>query len=124
MTRFERELSGSLGAYWKASAEKELEGLRADLAAGKITIDENGVARNCIGRALMADMAEKLAHVTDRIDRDATAAAREVEVDRELAAYRESRKEGYSEQELRDMRAAFGPGATVVDIITGEKITL
>ena len=24
MTRFERELSGALGAYWKASAEKEL----------------------------------------------------------------------------------------------------
>ena len=24
MTRFERELSGALGAYWKTSAEKEL----------------------------------------------------------------------------------------------------
>ena len=25
MTRFEKELSGALGAYWKKSAEKELE---------------------------------------------------------------------------------------------------
>ena len=27
MTRFERELSGALGAYWKESAEKELKKL-------------------------------------------------------------------------------------------------
>ena len=40
MTRFERELNGSLGAYWKAEAEKELERVKADLDAGKITIDE------------------------------------------------------------------------------------
>ena len=25
MTRFERELNGSLGAYWQAQAQKELE---------------------------------------------------------------------------------------------------
>ena len=56
MTRFEQELSGNLGAYWKASAEKELERVRADFEAGKITVDENGVARNCIGRILMDDI--------------------------------------------------------------------
>ena len=56
MTRFERELSGALGAYWKASAEKELAEIKADLENGKITIDKNGVARNCIGRVLMSDM--------------------------------------------------------------------
>ena len=40
MTRFERELSGALGAFWKNSAEKELAGIKADLENGKITIDE------------------------------------------------------------------------------------
>ena len=39
MTRFERELSGELGAYWKSSAEKELARVREDLDAGRITID-------------------------------------------------------------------------------------
>ena len=34
MTRFERELSGALGAYWKASAEKELAEIKADLENG------------------------------------------------------------------------------------------
>ena len=44
MTRFERELNGSLGAYWKAEAEKELARIKAELEAGKITIDDQGVA--------------------------------------------------------------------------------
>lgn len=125
MTRFEREITGSLGAFWKTSAEKELDELRADLAEGKITIDEHGVARNCVGRVLMSDLAEKLAWVTDDIDRDATAAAREIEVAAELAEYRAARRQtGYSPAELHEMRAAFGPGAVVTDIFTGQTITL
>lgn len=123
MTRFERELNGSLGAYWKTEAEKELERVKADLDAGKITIDENGIARNCIGRILMADMLEKLALVTDKVDTKATTAARDTEVAQELAAYRTT-KRSRSTEELAQMRAAFGPGATVVDILSGEKIKL
>jgi len=125
MTRFERELNGSLGEYWQAQAQQELKRIAADLEAGKITIDENGIAYNCIGRPLMDDMAEKVAMVTDRIDREATAAANNAEAAEHLKAYRESRaKHGYSEEELHEMRAAFGAGTTVTDIITGKKIKL
>lgn len=123
MTRFERELSGALGAYWKNSAEKELEEIRKDLAEGKITIDENGVARNCIGRVLMSDMLEKLTYVTDEVDEKATKAARDEEVTRSLAEYRRNAKPA-SEEELSEMRAAFGEGQTIVNILTGERITL
>ena len=123
MTRFERELSGALGAYWKNSAEKELEEIRKDLAEGKITIDENGVARNCIGRVLMSDMLEKLTYVTDEVDEEATKAARDEEVTRSLAEYRRKAKPA-SEEELSEMRAAFGEGQTIVNILTGERITL
>ncbi|MDD6699452.1 hypothetical protein [Mogibacterium kristiansenii] len=123
MTRFERELSGALGAYWKNSAEKELEEIRKDLEAGKITIDENGVARNCIGRVLMSDMLEKLTYVTDEVDAEATKAARDEEVTRSLADYRRNAKPA-SEEEISEMRAAFGEGQTIVNILTGERITL
>lgn len=123
MTRFERELSGALGAYWKNSAEKELEEIRKDLAEGKITIDENGVARNCIGRVLMSDMLEKLTYVTDEVDEEATKAARDEEVTRSLAEYRRNAKPA-SEEEINEMRAAFGEGQTIVNILTGERITL
>lgn len=123
MTRFQQELSGSLGAFWQKEAEKELATTRADLENGRITIDSNGVARNRIGRILMADQMEKLLMVTDKADATATAAAREAEVDRSLAAYRAT-KRPHSAEELAEMRAAFGSGATVVDAITGERIAL
>lgn len=123
MTRFMRELNGELGAYWQREAKKELEAVKADLEAGQITIDEAGVARNCIGRVLMSDMLEKLALVTDKVNIGATAAAREAEVARELESYRANRKP-YSAEELAEMRAAFGPGTKVKDILTGEEIEL
>ena len=123
MTRFEKELSGALGAFWKNSAEKELAGIKADLENGKITIDENGVARNCIGRVLMSDMLEKLTYVTDEVDEEATKAARDEEVTRSLAEYRRNAKPA-SEEEINEMRAAFGEGQTIVNILTGERITL
>ena len=123
MTRFARELSGSLGAFWKASAEKELEQIREDFETGKITVDENGVARNRIGRILMSDLLEKLTYITDKVDVEATKAAREAETDAFLESYRKANHR-HSEEELSEMRAAFGTGTTVVDIITGERIRL
>ena len=123
MTRFQKELSGELGAYWEKEAQKELERVKADLQAGKITIDENGVARNCIGRVLMSDMLEKLTYVTDEVDAEATKAAREEEVSRSLAEYRRSARPA-SQEELDEMRAAIGEGQTVVNILTGERYSL
>lgn len=123
MTRFMKEYNGMLGEYWKKEAEKELAKVKAELENGKITIDENGIARNCIGRVLMSDMLEKLALVTDQVDVEATTRARDEEVARELKAYKESRRP-YTEDEINEMRAAFGPGTKVRDIFTGEEITL
>ena len=123
MTRFARELSGALGEFWKNNALKELQKTKEDLESGKITIDENGVARNCIGRALMSDMLEKLTHITDAVDTEATNAAREEEVAAALENYRRNAKPA-SEEEKNEMRSAFGKGQTIVNILTGEYITL
>lgn len=123
MTRFEKELSGALGAYWKKSAEKELEKVREELEKGLITIDENGIARNRIGRVLMSDMLEKLTYVTDAVDTEATTKAREEEVAKSLEEYRRNARPA-TEEELDEMRAAFGRGKTVVNIITGQEYHL
>ena len=122
-TRFQRELSGELGVYWQRQAEAELERVKADLDSGAITIDEAGVARNCIGRALMDDLLEKLLLVTDKADSAATRAAREAEVKADLESYRAARR-APSAAEMAEMRAAFGKGVAVVDVLTGEKIQL
>lgn len=126
MTRFQRELSGELGAYWKRQAEQELERVRRELGSGEITIDENGVARNCIGRVVMDDLLEKLEMVSD-VSAAATQAAREAEDAAFLAEYRARRSTPGPEElaeTLAEMRAAFGAGAEVVNVLTGEKIKL
>lgn len=123
MTRFERELSGALGDYWKRSAEQELAKVKADLENGKITIDEDGIARNCIGKVLMNDMLEKVALVTDKVSVENTQLARDIEVAESIAAYRKQAS-APSEEELNEMRAAFGKGTTVVDVLTGRKTRL
>ena len=123
MTRFEKELSGAFGAYCKKSAEKELEKIREVLGQGLITIDENGVARNRIGRVLMSDMLEKLTYITDAVDAEATSKAREEETAKALEEYRRNARPA-TEEELDEMRAAFGTGKTVVNIITGQEYHL
>lgn len=122
-SRFQRELSGELGTFWQRQAEAELEKVKADLDSGEITIDEAGVAWNCIGRALMDNLLEKLLPVTDKADSAATRAAREAEVQADLESYRANRRPP-SAEELAEMRAAFGAGTKVVDAITGEEIQL
>ena len=123
MTRFEKELSGALGAYWKKEAEKELARVEKDLEEGRITIDENGIAKNCIARTLHDDMLEKVAKVSDKVNIEATRAARDEETAKVIEAYRASCT-GPREEEMFEMRAAFGTGTTVVDIFTGKKIKL
>lgn len=123
MTRFEKELSGALGAYWEKEAKKELERVKKDMDEGKITIDENGIARNCIGRTLHDDMLEKVAMVSDKVNVEATRAARDEETAKVIEAYKASYT-GPSEEEMFEMRAAYGKGTTVVDIFTGKKIRL
>lgn len=123
MTRFEREISGALGAFWKASAEKELQELQTQLADGKITIDENGIARNQIGRIVTSEILEKLSYITDKVDTEATQAASQEETARVLESYRRNKKPATAE-EIAQMRAAFGEGTTIVDVITNDKITL
>ncbi len=119
MTRFQRELSGALGAFWQQQAEAELAKVKADLDSGAITIDRAGVARNCIGRVLMDDLLEKLVLVTDKADSAATRAAREAEGEAALESYRTNRR-APSAEKLAEMRAAFGEGATVVNVLTGD----
>lgn len=119
MTRFKMELSGKLGEFWKKHAEQELQKVKSDLDSCRITIDGDGVARNCIGRALMDDMLEKVEMVApDCVNVSATRATYAAELDEVLKRY-DSREIGA--EEMHEMRSAFGAGTTVVDVLTGRK---
>ena len=126
MTRFERELSGALGAFWKSSAEKEIRKMEERQMNGEIFFGADGVVRwTSNNRVMPKDCREILSHTAyrDLFNEDASRAAEEAETAAFLESYRKNYK-GPSEEEKAEMRAVFGTGTTVCDIITGERIRL
>jgi hypothetical protein len=62
----------------------------------------------------------------ENIDIEASTAARDEETAASIAKYIEARKNISDEQkaeEAYERRAAFGPGETVVNVLTGERYT-
>ena len=126
MTRFERELSGALGAYWKSSAEKEIRKMEERQMNGEIFFGADGVVRwTSNNRVMPKDCREILSHTAyrDLFSEEASRAAENAETAAFLESYRKNYT-GPSEEEKAEMRAAFGTGSTVVDIITGKRIRL
>lgn len=123
MTRFEREISGNLGAFWKKNAEEEVKKAVAQ-AEKDATVEADGAIRwNSNGRYLMDDFCEKLEYAGYPFSRKATAEKREAQVEEELAEYRKNHK-GFGAEELAEAKAAFGEGTAVVNVLTGEKTKL
>ena len=93
---------------------------------GEIFFGADGVVRwTSNNRVMPKDYREILSHTAYR-DLFSEEASRAAE-DAETAAFLESYRKNYtgpSEEEKAEMRAAFGTGSTVVDIITGERIRL
>lgn len=124
MTRFQQELSGRLGMFWKKSAEKLIQKTKEDIATGKITIDENGVARNEIGRVVMSDLEEVVSVIApEGYSAEATREERKKETKKSIENYRKQQGK-FSEEQMAEMRNAFGTGTVVVDVLTGEKYHL
>ncbi len=120
MTRFEQEIIGTLGEFWKKNAEKEVK-RAVEQADAEATVENDGAIRwNSNGSYLMDDFCEKLEYAGYPFSRSATREKREAQVEKELAAYRASRH-GFSPEERAEMQAAFGKGTTVVNVLTGER---
>lgn len=125
MTRFDKELQGLYGDYWKKEAIKYLHKIEEEVSTGRITIDSEGVARNCIGRVVMDDVANALDYIVDdgSFRWDKTTEARQKENEEFLKEYA-SHNHQYSNEELAEMKAAFGEGTKVVNVLTGQEIQL
>ena len=123
MTRFAREWNGELGAFWQKHAHEEAERLMSQ--RDNIEVEEDGAAKwTSSGNYLPADVVEKLTFAgADFFSAEATAAKREAQTAAFLDSYRRNYK-GPSEEEKAEMRAAFGEGATVVNVVTGKKTRL
>ena len=90
-------------------------------------IDANGVVTwKSNGNVPFDDMLEgAIAQGAKGINLEACRKERKRQNDEFFARYREAQKNRQpSAEEMFEMRAAFGPGAEVVDVITGRKIKL
>lgn len=125
MTRFDRELRGEYGELWKKKAMHYLHKIEEEVSKGEITIDKEGVARNCIGRVVVDEVANALDYIIQdgsfRWDR--TIEARNKENEEFLKEY-VSRQPHCSDEEIAEMEAAFGEGTKVINILTGQEIQL
>ena len=124
MTRFARELSGDLGAFWKKNAEQEIAKLQEQADNGEIGTTETGAAFwKSSGNFLPADCAEKLAYTDFTFSEEATAEARDAQNAAFLETYRRSAQTITAEDRM-EMEATFGKGATVVNVLTGKRTKL
>ena len=123
MTRFEREISGSLGAFWKKNAEEEVRKAVAQADTQATDETDGAIKWTGNGRYLMDDFCEKLEYAGYAFDREATARKRDGQNDESLTQYRRNDR-GLSVEALAEAGAAFGEGATVVNVLTGRKTRL
>jgi len=97
------------------------------VAEGGFEVDAAGVGRwTSNGTVPPADSAALLASLglAGSMDLEASAIVRERETLEFLARYRASQPAEPSGEELFEMRAAFGPGARIVDVVSGRTVQL
>ena len=123
MTRFQQEISGKLGEFWMNHAKKEVE--RAVAQANELgIIDEDGAIKwKTNGSYIPDDFCEKLEYAGYNFSREATRIAREEQNKKFFEEYKKNQSEP-TEEEIEEMRAVFGRGKTIVDVISGREIVL
>lgn len=135
MTRFEQEISGLLDKqvaerkgtennhYWERSAKAEVEKAVKEANENAIVEESGAIRWIASGNYLPDDFCEKLEYAGYAFSREATRQAREVQSSEAIEAYRRQARQ-ITTEEIEEMRSAFGRGAVVVDIITGQRIAI
>ena len=123
---FQLELEGKFGPWRQQSAVDQIKEMEEDYENGKFTI-ENGVAIwkcgnylpvNCLAAVLNG----KYGYLINVDEHERLLDAQQEESIRE---YKERMKNHvYTEEELFEMRAAFGAGTVITDVLTGQEIVL
>lgn len=122
-TRFQQEISGELGEFWQKHSAEEARNLLERFESDGIIEPDGAIKWSINGKYLMDDACEKLEWAGLNFDRELTAQKRAAQMDEFFNAYRKQ-DHTPSAEEMSEMRSAFGPGETVVDVLTGKKYHL
>lgn len=125
---FANQWNGLLGDFWYKNAREEVSRLY-DQRNDMIIEDDGAVRWKSNGNYLPDDCMEKLEYspydLSSKISREATKIKREKQNKKFIQEYRKQMENYvYTEEELGEMRNAFGEGAEVINILTGKKIKL
>lgn len=124
-TRFQMEISGILGDWWKKNAETEVAEALEDVAKNAVVEEDGAIRWISSGNYIPDDFCEKLEYGGYNFSREATRIKKDIQQSKFAEEYRKSMENHvYTDEELYEMKSAFGEGACVVDIITGKKIYL
>jgi hypothetical protein len=118
-------MDGEEGEVWRRNAEIAMMAAK-DMFENDARVDENGaVCWKSNGHYIMDDMIEKMEAAGCQFNAEATRKARDEQNAKFAAEYikRQANRQP-SAEEMSEMRAAFGAGAVVVDVISGRKIQL
>ena len=121
-TRFQMEITGLLGDFWERHAKEEVEKAVRKATEDAIVEEDGAIRWKSNDRYLMDDLCEMLEYAGFVFSRKATEIKRDAQNDEFLASYRRNHRT--TEEEKREMRAAFGEGQVIVNVITGERIYL
>ena len=121
---FDNQWNGLLGDFWYEYARKEVERLYNE--RDNMIIEEDGAVRwKSNGNYLPDDCMEKLEYapydLSSKISREATKIKREIQNKEFLEEYRKN-PPVLTQEDFYEMRAAFGKGVRVTNVITGEVI--
>lgn len=125
MTRFQKEISGEFGEWWKKNAEREVSEALNRVKTDAIVEEDGAIRWISSGNYIPDDYCEKLEYGGYNFSREATRIKKDEQQSKFAEEYRE-RMKNYkpSKEELYEMKCAFGEGVEIVDIITGQKIFL
>jgi len=119
MTRFEAELKGAYGDFWKKHAEEEIRKMEERIENDEIRTNIGGGAFwSSNGRYLPEEQAIILSKTDFPFSIEETNRAREAQNESFLQNYHHET----TVEERYEMQTAFGAGTTVTNVLTGERI--
>lgn len=120
MSRFQREISGQLGDFWKKNAEEEV--IKAVKLANEDSIVETdgAIKWKKSGNYVPDDLCEKLEYAGFNFSRKVTNNKREEQNALFFKNYKESKREIDSEQKV-EMNANFEKDDIIIDVISKKK---
>lgn len=117
MTRFEREISGLLGTFWKKSAEDEIKKAVAQAYKEAVVESDGAIKWKSNGNYIPDDFCEKLEYAGYEFSRQATSDKRDVQVSEFIKNYKKDKKT-FTDEEKIELNANNKPGTEIVDVIS------